>query len=454
MNNLWMKAACLAGFFALLGCGGSQGTATSSSGGGSQDVPALAAQNPAAPPPVVVTPGVDDVQLRAALAAGGVQPVLAPPAVSQARFDLGQALVFDKILSGNRDVACASCHQAGLSLADGLSVSIGTGAQGSGRARTLGAGRHFIARNAPALFNLAGVTPLMWDGRISLNQTPAGAALPPGLDNALAAQALFPLLDRDEMRGQLSDGAVNELAQLADNDLAGTWAAIMQRLLAIPGYVQRFQAAFPGVASFGIQHAGNAISSFEVSQWSRLNSPFDNYVRGNNSALSEPQKRGALVFYGVGRCAVCHRGGLLSDLQFHNIASPQVGPGTAADAPLDRGQGGFRFRTPTLRNVALTGPWMHSGAYTSLTDVVRHYINPGQALRNYDPTQLDAQFRGQVHVTEELAAGVLNNLDPQLPINLNNAQVTDLVAFLESLTDPNPVPAPPANVPSGLPVSF
>ncbi|MFN8608724.1 MAG: cytochrome c peroxidase [Vulcanimicrobiota bacterium] len=459
-----LKAVCLFGLLALYGCGGDSGS-VSAAGGGTQSV-TIPPQNNAVSPVVLTPPAVNDAQLRAAMQQAGVQAVPSPPAPVQARFVLGQMLVFDKILSGNKDVACASCHQTGQSLGDGLSVALGTGAVGSGVNRTLGAGRHFIARNAPSLFNLGGVSPLMWDGRISLQASPAGATLPAGLDSSLAAQALFPLLNRDEMRGAAgdtaSDGSPNELALVSDTDFNGAWNAVMQRVLAIPDYVTRFQDAFPGVNQFGIQHLGNAIATFEANQWSRLNSPFDNYVRGDNNALSEAQKRGALVFYGGGRCAVCHRGGLLSDLQFHNVAFPQVGPGNGSEAPLDFGRGSitglnqdrFRFRTPTLRNVAVTGPWSHSGGYTSLEAVVRHYINPGQALRNYNPNQLAPQFRSQVHVADTLAAGVLNNLDNQVPIPLNNQEVADLLAFLESLTDPNAVPGPPVSVPSGLPVTF
>ncbi|MCA9796600.1 MAG: cytochrome-c peroxidase, partial [Candidatus Eremiobacteraeota bacterium] len=215
----------------------------------------------------------------------------------------------------------------------------------------------------------------------------------------------------------------------------------------------------------GFQHAADAIAAFEIARIEHLNSPFDRYVAGDNAALTDAQKRGGQIFYGRGRCAACHRGGLLSDLAFHNIASPQVGPGKGAEAPLDFGRGRetgqpgdrFRFRTPTLRNVALTGPWMHSGSYTSLQAVVRHYINPAQALNNYNPNQLQPQFQSQVHVQDQLNAGVLNTIDPVLatPIQLNNGDVNDLVDFLGALTDDtstNLNGLAPASVPSGLPV--
>ena len=240
----------------------------------------------------------------------------------------------------------------------------------------------------------------------------------------------------------------------------------MARLLAIPEYVSLFQAAYPGVpqGQLGFQHAANAIAAFEIARFSPLNSPFDRYLAGDNAALNDAQKRGALLFYGGARCAACHRGPLLSDFTFHNIASPQVGPGKGAEAPLDLGRGRetglagdrFRFATPVLRNVAVTGPWMHSGSYTSLAAVVRHYINPGQALRNYNAGQLDPRFQTQVHVADQLAAGVLNNLDPVLaaPNPLNPNEVNDLVSFLESLTDPGALQVPvPSRVPSGLPLA-
>ncbi len=233
-------------------------------------------------------------------------------------------------------------------------------------------------------------------------------------------------------------------------------------------YRNLFAQAFPEVppAELGFQHAANAISAFEVDSFRALNSPFDRYVAGDDTAFTDAQKRGGLLFYGGARCAQCHRGGLLSDQQFHNIASPQVGPGTDPTTSLDLGRFSvtgvpntrFAFKTPILRNVAQTGPWMHSGAYTTLTAAVAHYRNPAQSLRNYNPNQLRADLRGEVHTADQLNAGILNTLDPLVnaPINLNQGDVADIVAFLESLTDPNAtntVGIVPPSVPSGLPVT-
>ncbi|GMU54085.1 MAG: hypothetical protein AMXMBFR33_32310 [Candidatus Xenobia bacterium] len=413
-----------------------------------------------------------DAQLRLVLAGAGLEPVTVP-AQDPARVSLGQALMFDRLLSGNRDIACATCHHPRHQTGDGLSLSIGTGGAGLGPGRALGAGKPFIPRNANPVFNLGAAEVMFWDGRVRGNptqglETPAGAQLPAGLTSALAAQAMFPVTSRDEMRGQAGDlavdGSANELAALSDDDLVGIWDALAARLRANPEYVRLFQAAYPDLqpAQIGFQHAANAIAAFEIDQLTRLDSPFDRYLAGENGALSVAQKRGALLFYGRARCAECHRGGLFSDFEFHNVGAPQVGPGKGADAPLDLGLAGrtgaaadrFRFRTAPLRNVALTGPWMHSGGYTTLAAAVRHFGDPARRIQDYDREQLGPRLQGQVHNDEAVAAGLLANLDPILaqPSPLSEAEVEDVVAFLESLSDPRGPPEAPPAVPSGLPV--
>ncbi len=139
-----------------------------------------------------------------------------------------------------------------------------------------------------------------------------------------------------------------------------------------------------------------------------------------------------------------------------------MGPGRGAGAPLDLGLAErtgaaadrFRFRTAPLRNVARTGPWMHSGGYTTLEGAVRHFGEPALALESYDREQLDPRLRDQVHNAEAVAAGLLDNLDPVLarPNPLSDAEVQEVVAFLVALSDPRGPPEPPATVPSGLPV--
>src|SRR4051812_47831617 len=172
------------------------------------------------PPPVQTS--TLDVQLRQQLSGWGVMPILPMPAQNAALVDLGQSLFFDKILSGNRDVSCASCHDPLMHTTDERALAIGTGAAGTGASRTLGDGRQFTPRSAPSLIN-SGLRTfyLFWDGRVNEEggpahfQTPAGAALPSGLNTLLAAQAMFPVTNRNEMRGNIGDvdrfGKANEL---------------------------------------------------------------------------------------------------------------------------------------------------------------------------------------------------------------------------------------------------
>ena len=419
-----------------------------------------------------------DTQVREALAEADVTPLSPFPAKDPALVRLGQALMFDKVLSGNRDISCATCHNPASATSDGLSLSIGTGGTGAAGSRVLSAAPQFTPRHSQELFNrgYAEFASMFWDGRVFLAgngdfDTPAGTQLPAGLSSALAAQAMFPVTTRLEMRGRPGDldrfGAPNELAQLGDDERPAIWAALMNRLLAIPLYVSMFQAAYPAVApsELGFQHAANAIAAFEVEVFTSVNSPLDRYVRGDEAALTEPEKRGALLFFGEAGCGSCHLGSHLTDQQFHSIGVPQVGPGFAPESPLDHGRERvtgvagerFQFRTPPLRNVELTGPYMHDGAYTTLEAAVRHYLNTATALRSFDASQLREDLRAS-HVSDPSTLDAMAaTLDSrvQSPLTLSDAEVDEIVAFLKALTDPtarNLTGTIPASVPSGLPV--
>jgi cytochrome c peroxidase len=385
--------------------------------------------------------------------------------------------MFDKILSGNRDISCATCHNPVSATTDRLSMSIGTGGQGASETRVLANAPQFTPRNSQDLFNRGypEFASMFWDGRVSGHggalETPAGSQLPSGLANALAAQAMFPVTTRLEMRGRVGDvdrfGNPNELAAFADNDQAGIWSALMTRLLAIPEYVQLFQAAYPAVPSnqLGFQHAANAIAAFEADAFTSVGSPLDRYLQGNVSALGEAEKRGALLFFGKANCGSCHLGPHLTDNQFHSIGVPQIGPGIGGDAPHDRGReqatgsasNRFQFRTPPLRNVELTGPWMHDGAYTTLEAAVRHYLDTRTALRSYDATQLREELRNSYLSDPGSLDAMAASIDVLVtdPIALTDQEVEDIVAFLRALTDPAAHDLSgviPASVPSGLPV--
>jgi cytochrome c peroxidase len=419
-----------------------------------------------------------DHQVRQTLAVSRVTPLSPLPAADPALVRLGQALMFDKVLSGNRDISCATCHNPASATSDGLSLSIGTGGTGSGASRVLGNARQFTPRHSQELFNrgYAEFVNMFWDGRVTRADnghfhTPAGAQLPEGLASPLAAQAMFPVTTGLEMRGHAGDvdrfGAPNELAQFGDADPTAVWAGIMDRLRGIPEYMTMFQAAYPAVASaeLGFQHAANAIAAFEVAAFTKVNSPFDRYVRGDEAALSETEKRGALLFFEKAGCGSCHLGPHLTDQKFHSIGVPQIGPGFSPGSPHDHGRGGvtgaahelFQFRTPPLRNVELTGPWMHDGSYTSLEAAVRHYLDAPTALRSYDASQLRADLRTS-HLSDPASLDEISaTIDSRVrsPLSLSDGEVDDIIAFLKSLTDPDAIDLStiPRSVPSGLPVA-
>lgn len=419
-----------------------------------------------------------DNELRGRLADVGITYTsLAPgPPASPEKIALGEALFFDKELSGNRDISCATCHHPLMHTSDGLTLPIGVGGHGLGTAREMGEDREFVPRNSPDVFNRG--TPewvtMFWDGRISGSPemgftNPAGMMLPHGLDNILAAQAMFPVTSLDEMRGKPGDEDKfdNELADLPEDDPTAVWAALMERLLKIPEYVQMFRDAYPHVSKndLGFEYAANAIAAYEAHSWSMADSPWDSYLAGDDSAISNAAKRGALLFYGEARCGECHGTNLLTDQDYYNIGVPQLGPGKDDDKPLDFGrwhvtqnaEDKFAFRTPPLRNVALTKPYMHNGAYADLEAAVRHHFNPTEALQNYNPENLSPELRETCQMDEASIQALLETLDPLVltPLELSDAQVDDLMAFLQSLTSPSAIDLSgdiPASVPSGLPV--
>ncbi len=166
----------------------------------------------------------------------------------------------------------------------------------------------------------------------------------------------------------------------------------MQRLLAIPEYVTKFTNAFPGTptSALGFQHAATAVAAFETEALTRTDSPFDRYLQHDDAALTAEQKRGALLFFGdKAKCASCHGGPLLGGQTFSNAGVPQLGPGVGTGAPLDLGRGElfnqdfyrFAFRALPLRNIELTAPYMHDGAFADLAAVLKHYNDVPKALR-------------------------------------------------------------------------
>ena len=297
-----------------------------------------------------------------------VHPGGAPP--TPALIELGKTLFFDKRLSANRKQSCASCHNPRLGFGDGMAT--GRGARGNP-----------LRRNTPHLYNLAWNSVFLWDGRAK----------------SLEAQATMPITNPAEM--------------------GMTIEALAARLGKVPWYARRFRALFPR-RPIGRETLGAALAAFVRTIVTR-DSPFDRHLRGErrpegarnprgerrsigDSALGPAALRGLALFRVKANCVACHDGPNLTDGRFHNVGVLNGDPGLGRFDPNPVTVGAFK--TPGLRNAALTAPYMHDGSLETLDDVVRHYNRGG------------------------------GNGTPIIrPLNLTEAEIADLVAFLESLTD-------------------
>ena len=418
-------------------------------------------------PADVVTP-----QLIRQLAAGrGIVPLPLPPRVRPALAKLGQALAFDKILSGNRNIACMTCHLPAFETGDGKSLAVGEGGIGLGPPREPAPGDAFIPRNAPSLFNLHALKHMFLDGRVEVDaqggfHTPAGSALTPAMTRvfefgAVSAQPMFPVTNRFEMRGALG---TNELAAISDADLTDIWAGIMKRLGAIGEYRGLFEAAYPGTKfdDMNFAYASNAIAGFLIDQFTFANSPWDRFLAGNDHALTQQQLNAAQTFLTL-KCSLCHNGSTFSDDQFHDVAVAQIGPGEGDGLSGHDDFGRMRvtnnasdqylFRTSPLRNVELTGPYGHDGAIITLRGFVEHYSQSDVKLNAYDPTQLESALQATLQPN---AAAILAQRDPIIiGVVLTSDLVDNLMTYMQALTDDaarNLSRSVPNHVPSKLPI--
>ncbi|MFA3918668.1 cytochrome-c peroxidase [Ruegeria hyattellae] len=428
-------------------------------------------------------------------------------------FELGRMLFFDPILSGNLNISCGTCHSPGHGTGDNISLSIGEGGQGFAMSRKTGpmgvVGR--VPRNAQPLYNVGArsYTSFFHDGRLEPDPmeifqsgfwSPAREHLPEGLDNLLAAQAMFPVLSPIEMAGQKGENPV--ATAVAEDRLVDAWSHLAKRLADVPEYRAMFEAAFgPGDVTF--VQAANALAAFQSKAFRSEGNRFLQALRDNDpSLLSDAARDGMNLFFGEAGCSGCHSGPLMTDHNFHAIAMPQVGPGKGhgndtgywrASGFMDRveDEGRFRvtfdpedrfaFRTPSLINVSLTGPWGHSGAYDTLEAVVRHHLNPIVSLEAYDPVSLP-QLDDVIEQTGEGSQLIFRPLNPArsgayvlrdqwvqssdklrsriasendlVPKTLSDDEVDAVLAFLRSASDPavlDLVDLIPTSVPSGLP---
>jgi len=407
-------------------------------------------------------PEVEVDELRARIEAAGVFSPRHSVIGDEDEVALGQALFFDPELSGHRDIACATCHLPEFHAVDGHPLGRGQGGEGVGPSRV---GGHTLPRAVIGPFNRSLVTASLWDGRVERLEDGtlrAPVPLPEDVEDVMVAQALLPLLDRDEMRGY--EG--NDLAALPDDDPFAIWDAIVARLLSHPGYVQMFELAYPGQEP-SITLVGRAMVAFQQQIWEVTDTRFDAFLRQRplrgfeTAELGVEALDGADLFFGEAGCADCHHGPLLSDLEFHNIGVPQLGPGKDPHTGLDEGRylvtgdpaDRFAFRTPPLRNVDLTGPYMHDGAFETLEQVVLHHANPEASLRGYAPP---AAHPGEPRDDPATLDAIVATLDPAIPPRaLSGYQVTALVAFLQALSSQTEIhifegAGVPPLLPSGL----
>lgn len=367
---------------------------------------------------------------------------------SDDRIALGRLLFFDPILSGDKDVSCATCHHPAFAWGDGRDVSIGVGGIGLGPDRVrgiIGEPTQFLTpRNSPTVLDAAFNRPFEgdenWDGRMFWD----------GRLTSLEDQARAPIRSADEMRHE---------AYTAPEALT----RVLERLQEVPEYISLFEESFPEVAATVLDQFGpdfehlvingdtysRAVAAYER-ELCTADSPFDQFVRGNDEALNSSQQRGLELFF-KRDCASCHSGAMFSDYDFHVLGVKQGGGGKpqihdggdgsdlgrylSSGAAVDR----YAFRTPTLRNIALTAPYFHTGGvgtngdYQTLRSVIEFHVRGGN--------------------DEELPP---NQISPLVtPIELDEQQISDLVAFLESLTATRLLsdrvdPTVPASVPSGL----
>lgn len=405
-------------------------------------------------------------ELRSVIASEAIVSLPPAPAVSPELFALGQALAFDKVLSGKQNISCMTCHHPTTGTGDRRSLPLGEGGSGLGQARM---GGPIIPRNAPALFNLHTMPSMFWDSRVEETLgglvTPAGSAITPAMEaifefGVVSAQAMFPVTSREEMRGDVGD---NPVGDVANGDFTTIWSELMARLAAIPQYVTMFEAAYPGTpfCTMTFAHAANAIAGFEVAGFEMINSPWDQFVAGDDNALDLAQLKGAQEFFDSD-CQSCHSGSTLSDFTHRNTGLVQFGPGKGAGSSGtdDFGREGvtgnaaerYAFRVPILSNVELTGPWGHDGQYESLEAFSKHYKNPEQSLSQYNIGQHVSES-DLFALEEDNRDEIENSLDPATASPTANQQ--KIADFLRALTDDDArdlLDRIPASVPSGLPV--
>lgn len=335
--------------------------------------------------------------------------------ITSSKVELGRLLFFDPILSGDRDVACATCHHPSNGFAESRDLSIGPNGVGFGSQRRFNLPNEIplVKRNAHTVLNTAfnGINlkrqyspeaaPMFWDGRAQ----------------GLEEQALLPIKAMEEMRGP----------NIAESAILGV---VVERLKSIAQYVDLFTRAFPQSSEpIDTQNIARAIATYErtlISNQSR----FDRFKRGDLDAMSQAEKDGMQLFIDVG-CAKCHNGPMFSDYKMHVLGVPE----NYKLGEIDRGfEDRFEFRTPTLRNLRFTFPFMHNGSLKSIREILEFYqdVSQGKSRNPEVP---------------------ISDVDPLArSLKLKAKDFGQLENFLLSLNDGEFDKSVPVEVPSGLTV--
>ena len=401
-----------------------------------------------------------DERLKTYIKDFALSPITPPPVKKVKLFELGRVLFFETKISGNNNISCADCHHPRVRTQDNLMLGLGEGAVGielkeASRLQKKGT---ILGRNTPPLFNLGAesINSYFWDGRVryapmnkifitpepDLNgENPVRSDITKTLTSGLAAQAIFPMVNLAEMRGK---PGTNILADAKTNSEA--WDLIVMKILTMPYYYKLFKEVFPN-QKINIGHFGEAIAEFERQQFYLADTAYDRYLKGDVKALTLQQKRGMEIFFNKANCGNCHNGEHLSNFTFRNIFLPQIGPGVQDGDDLGRFQWSpnellkYSFRVPPLRNVKVTGPYMHNGVFKTLREVINHYNDAAKSLMSFTEIETPKNYIEKIkthdHKDDELRMSfVAPNFNPKL--ELTEEEKDDLEEFVSNgLLDSN-----------------
>jgi len=360
---------------------------------------------------------------------------------------LGEELFETKLLSGNKDTSCSTCHLKDLSRVDGLKVSIGVGGKGEGEARLADGKGIIVPRNS---FTLIGrghknYSTYFWDGKVQAQEqrlvSLIGDIKSKGFHSPLSVAAVLPILARDEFLGVINSSKNNDMETINKDYYEERYKTasevLRNRLLESKGEEwDKLRLIFTNsninLKSLELSDIGNAIASFLINKENCIKNRWSAYISGKVNSITEKEKEGAYLFYGKGRCASCHSGDLLSDFKFHSLGVPQGEVGVSVyGQDLGRSEislnykDRFKFKTPSLLNVSKTKPYGHNGTFKDLNEIVLFHINPIIHFKDREWTKREYYNYGRVLSSR---SDMLSYIDV-----LTDDDFDNLVLFLKSL---------------------